>query len=129
MSTRVIVDLPDHVYRQVESIARSSQREVTAVVAEVVARSVQRFPVDANREAMEREAAAFRAMHPALWRDYPGQYVAITGEKLVDHDFDPVALLERVRRDYPGRTVLRRRVDAAPEKTLRFRSPKFSTAS
>lgn len=126
MTTRIIVDLPDHVYRRIESLARQSRRNVNDVVAEVVARSVQPFPVDANREAMLREAAAFREMHPALWRDYPDRHVAILDGQLVDHDDDPVALLQRVRQNYPGRTVLRRKVGPTPEKVLHFRSPRIS---
>ncbi len=126
MTTRIVVDLPDHVYRRIESLARQSQREVQDVVAEVVARSVQPFPVDANREAMLREAAAFREMHPTLWRNYPGRHVAILDGQLVDHDQDPIALLQRVRQNYPGRTVLRRKVGPAPEKVLQFRSPRIS---
>ena len=126
MSTRVIVDLPDHVYRRVESIARQSARPVDEVVADVVARSVRSFPVAPGREAMLREVEAFRAMHPTLRREYPGEYVAIHGGQVVDHDADPVALLGRVRRDYPGQTVLRRKVEDSPDVTLRFRSPRLS---
>ena len=126
MTTRINVDLPDHVYRRIESLARQSRRNVNDVVAEVVARAVQPFPVDANREAMLREAAAFREMHPDLWHDYPGRHVAILDGQLVDHDEDPVALLQRVRQNYPGRTVLRRKVGPAPESILHFRSPRIS---
>ncbi len=126
MSTRIIVDLPDHVYRRIESLARQSRRDVNAVVAEVVIRSVQPFPVNDNREAMLREAAAFVAMHPILWRDFPNQYAAILDGKLVDHDADPVALLQRVQRNFPDRTVLRRKVGPVADRVLRFRSPRIS---
>jgi len=111
MSTQVIIDLPDHVYRRFESIARQSQRGVDEVVADVVARSVRAFPVNPNREAMLREVTAFRAMYATLRRDHFGEYVAIHQGQLVDHDADPVALLGRIRRDYPGRAVLRRKVE------------------
>lgn len=125
MSTRVTVDLPDPVYRRLESTARRTQRAVADVVADMVTLSVQPFPVNPNREAMEREADAFRRLHPALLRDYPGRYVAITGGEVVDHDADPVALLTRIRRDYPGKTVLRRKVEPVAERVLRFRSPRI----
>jgi hypothetical protein len=122
----MIVDLPDHVYRRVESIARQSQRAVDAVVADVVARSVRAFPVATGRETMLREIEAFRAMHATLRRDHAGEYVAIHGGNVVDHDPDPVALLGRVRRDYPGQTILRRKVEDAADVNLRFRSPRLS---
>ena len=122
MSTRIVVDLPDHVYRRIETLARQSRRDVNDVVAEVVSRSVHPFPVNANREAMQRETAAYRRLHPSLITEFSGRYVAILDGKLVDHDADPVALLLRVREDYPGRTVLRRKVEPTPEVTLHFRS-------
>ncbi len=126
MSTQIVVDLPDHVYRRLESLARQSQRDVNAVITEVVSRSVQPFPVDANRDAMLREVEAFRVLHPTLWHDLPNEHVTILDGRLVDHDADPVALLQRIRRDYPGRTVLRRKVGPAPDSVLRFRSPRLS---
>lgn len=129
MSTRVIVDLPDHIYRRVESIARQSQRAVDEVVADVVARSVRAFPVAPGRETMLREIEAFRAMHATLRRDHLSEYVAIYEGRLVDHDPNPVALLGRIRRDYPGRIVLRRKVEDSPDVTLRVRSPRLSSRS
>ncbi|HOU40622.1 MAG TPA: DUF5678 domain-containing protein [Promineifilum sp.] len=126
MSIQIIVDLPDHIYRRLESLARQSQRDVNAVITEVVSRSVQPFPVDANRAAMLREVEAFRVLQPTLWHDLPNEHVAILDGKLVDHDADPVALLQRIRRDYPGRTVLRRKVGPASDRVLRFRSPRLS---
>ena len=126
MTTKVIINLPDHVYRRVESIARQSQRPVDAVVADVVARSVRAFPVATGREAMLREIEAFRSMHATLRRDHLGEYVAIHGGRLVDHDPDPVALLRRVRREYPGQTVLRRKVEDAAEVVLCCRSAAFN---
>lgn len=126
MSTKVLVDLPDHVYRRVESIARQSQRAVDAVVADVVARSVRAFPVAAGREAMLREIEAFRSMYATLRRDHAGEYVAIHGGNVVDHDPDPVALLGRVRRDYPGQTVLRRKVEDVAEIVLGCHSAAFN---
>jgi hypothetical protein len=127
MTTRIVVDLPDHVYRRIESLARQSQRDVNAVVAEVVSRSVQPFPVNPNREAMLREAEAYRRLHPELVKAFAGRHVAILDGQVVDHDSDPVALLRRVRQNYPDRTVLRRKVDSLPEKVLYFRSPRLST--
>lgn len=126
MTTRIIVELPDAVYRRIETLARESRRAVTDVVADVVTRSMQPYPVDPKREAMQRETDAFRRLHAALWRDFPGQVVALTGGEVVDHDLDPVALLRRVQQAYPGRTVLRRKVEQSPETILHFRSPRLA---
>lgn len=127
MTTRIVVDLPDHIFRRIESLARQTQRDVNDVVAEAVAHSVRLFPVNANREAMLREAAAFRRLHPTLIHEFAGRYVAILDGGVVDHDPDPVALLVRVRKNYPNRTVLRRKVDQMPEVILHFRSPRLSS--
>lgn len=127
MTTRIVVDLPDNIYRRIETLARQSQRDVNDVVAEVVARSVRPFPVNSNRETMAREAAAFQRLYPSLVKEFAGRYVAILDGNLVDHDHDPVALLRRVRGNYPGRTVLRRKVEQVPEVILHFRSPRLSS--
>jgi hypothetical protein len=127
MTTRIVVDLPDHVYRRIETLARQSQRDVNDVVADVVSQSVRPFPINANREAMQREAAAFQRLHSSLVKMHSGQYVAILDGNLVDHDIDPIALLRRVREKYPDRTVLRRKVEQAPEVILHFRSPRITS--
>lgn len=126
MTTRIVVDLPDHVYRRIESLARQSQRMVKDVVAEVVIQSVRPFPVNDNREAMLRETAAYQRLHPALVKEFAGRYVAILHGQVVDHDIDPIALLQRVRSTYPDQTVLRRKVGPTPERILHFRSPRIS---
>lgn len=126
MTTRIVVDLPDHVYRRIESLARQSQRMVKDVVAEVVIQSVRPFPVNDNREAMLRETAAYQRLHPALVKEFVGRYVAILHGQVVDHDADPIALLQRVRSNYPDQTVLRRKVEPTPERILHFRSPRIS---
>ncbi len=86
------------------------------------------FPVHENRSAMERNVAAYRSIHSELVERYLGQYVAICDEKLVDHDPDPLQLLERVQRNYPDQIVLRRKVERAPERELRIRHPRFERA-
>lgn len=56
-------------------------------------------------EALEREKAAYIAMHPMLREKYPGQHVAIHNEELVDHDTDLDALWERIDARYPDEFV------------------------
>ncbi|MEZ4658965.1 MAG: DUF5678 domain-containing protein [Caldilineaceae bacterium] len=74
---------------------------------------------------MEQNVAAYKAMHDTLVERYLGQFVAICNGKLVDHDSDPVALLMRVRTDYPHQVVLRQRVELALERELRIRHPRI----
>ena len=83
------------------------------------------FPVHENRSTMEQNVAAYRAMHGDLVERYFGQYVAICDGGLVDHDPDPLLLLERIRKNYPDQIVLRRKVERAPERELQMRHPRF----
>lgn len=83
------------------------------------------FPVDANRTLMQHNVEAYQSMHSELVKQYEGQFVAICDAQLVDHDADPVALLQRVRATYPGQVVLRRKVEHVAERELHIRHPRF----
>ena len=83
------------------------------------------FPVDERRPFMEQNITAYRAMHEELVEKYLGEYVALCDGLLVDHDVDPVLLLQRVRAAHPDQVVLRRKVERAPERELRIRHPQI----
>ena len=87
------------------------------------------FPVTINRATMEQNVAAYEAMHGELVKTHLGQYVAICNGKLVDHDPDPLALLARIRNDYPEQIVLRRKVEKTAKRELRIRHPKIERSS
>ena len=81
---------------------------------------------DAKREAaMIREEAAFRELHPSLYKQYAGEYVAIYNEQLIDSDSDQVALYRRTRKQYPGEFIWIAPVNDTPDEVLVFRSPRF----
>jgi hypothetical protein len=48
----------------------------------------------------EREQQAFLRLLPVLLQTHAGRFVAIHEEKLVDHDADDIALVERVHRRF-----------------------------
>lgn len=87
------------------------------------------FPAHEKRAVMEQNIAAFKAMHAELLKQYVGQHVAIYDGELVDHDSDPVALIQRTRENYPDQVVLRRKVTHDPEQELRIRHPRFERDS
>jgi len=124
MSTQVLLELPDDIYRQVKRVAAHTQQAVADVLLDSIARSFAPFPIDPRRAEMSRNGEAFVAMHPALMKEYLGQTVAIWEGRLVDADVDPVALLQRVRQNYPNRVVLRRKVEQQPERQLQIRHPR-----
>jgi hypothetical protein len=57
-------------------------------------------------------------MHPKLVKCYLGQWVAIFQGKLVDHDTDEEALMERLQRDYADNLILVRQVEADADREL-----------
>lgn len=83
------------------------------------------FPVDPRRPVLLREVEAYHRLHPELRDRYKGQYVAIFEGRLVDHDQDAEALLERTLVRFPGQIVLQRKVEDTPEVVLQFRSPRL----
>lgn len=124
MSKQVTLSVSEAVYRQAEWLARTSQRDIAEVLAEILSRSMPRFPMDERRAEMMREAEAFRRQHASLKENYLGEYVALRQGYVVDHDSDPTDLLERIVARYPGQVVLRRKVEDRATPLLEFRSPR-----
>ncbi|MEM7117821.1 MAG: hypothetical protein AAF614_35650 [Chloroflexota bacterium] len=127
MSKQVLLTVPDDIYDQAERLATNRQQDVPELLLETIIHSFSAFPVDARREAMSREVDAYEALHSKLVKTHGGQYVAITEGQLVDADSDPVALLTRVRQNFPNQAVLRRKVAAQPVVELRSRRPRFQS--
>lgn len=125
MSTQVTLTIPDTIYQQAEYVAQTTNRPVTEILAETIAKAFPPLYVNPNRPAMEQEIAAFEAMHASLWSQYPYQYVAIHGGDVIDHDVDEVTLVERIDKQYPETTVLLRQVLPQLPQTLVFRSPRW----
>lgn len=75
--------------------------------------------------AMLREEAAFRKLHPFLYKQYAGKYVAIYNEQLIDSDSDQVALYRRMRKQHPGQFIWIAPVKETLDKVLVFRSPRL----
>lgn len=63
MSTQVTLTIPDNIYQQAETIAKSTNRPVTEVLTDTILSAFPPLHVDEQRAAMRREVAAFEAMH------------------------------------------------------------------
>lgn len=129
MSTRILLTVPDDLYQRVEEVALDAQRNVEDLLLESITRSFFGSSNDPNRSDMDANVAAYHRLHRQLAEMYLGQYVAVHQGRLVDHDPDPVALLRRVRSQFPGQTVLRRKVEAVAERALRIRHPRIEVVS
>lgn len=125
MSIQVVLDVPDDIYEQVEKLAVTTERDIADVLLETIARTFSPFPVDPNRSVMNQNVETYRELHAELVMTHLGQFVAICDGRLIDHDPDPVSLLQRVRTQYPEKVVLRRKVESVPEHQLQIRHPRI----
>jgi hypothetical protein len=129
MEHTVTLTLPARVYREAAKQATATNRTVEQVLAEQLEDALQPFPcihVSPNRAVMAREAEAYQRLHPTLVQQLLGYYVAIYQGQVVDQDQDEDALLERRRRNYAGKVVLARQVEAEGAPDLVLRSPRFT---
>lgn len=128
MGTQIILTIPDELYSRARRIAQVNHQEVTALLIEALAES----PIldeesyengdHEDDEAVDREMTAYVAMHPILWEQYPGQYVAVYEGRLIDHDTNDIALSQRINENYPDVFVWMCKVEAQPFRTLQMPS-------
>lgn len=127
MDTQVTLTIPDTLYKKAKRLARTLNRNVSDVLVEAiqldaVVLSTEEDPI------VEQERETFLELHLVLWEKYPGEYIAIHGGKLIDHDGDRSALFARIEQQYPVEFVLMRCVEAQPEVIYQFRSPRLIQA-
>jgi hypothetical protein len=121
MGKQVILTIPNGLYRRARRIAQSRQQDVADVLVEAIVLEEEK----SGETAVDREEAAFRRLHPALRQQYAGQYVAIYGGELVDHDADQVALFLRMRQQYSDQFVWIAPIRQTSEEIYQMRSPRF----
>lgn len=124
MDTQVMLTIPETLYKKAKQLARTLNRNVSDVLVEAI--QLDTVALGAEEDLIvEREREAFLNLHPVLWEKYPGEYIAIRGGKLIDHDVDRSVLFARIDQQYPDQFVLMRRVEAQPEVVYQFRSPRL----
>jgi hypothetical protein len=127
------VNIPRALYDRIQKLAQARRQGVDHVLAEVLETSLQTaeaeatLPNGANDEEdeVDREMAAFIAMHPLLRQTHDGHYVAIHHGRLIDADPDPLALYKRIDHRFPSEFVWISQVTKEPLRTLHFRSPRL----
>ncbi|MBE2197012.1 MAG: hypothetical protein IAE79_00280 [Anaerolinea sp.] len=131
MGVQVTLHIAEDLYRRAERLARSRQREVADLLAESIhlPQTAENAAELADDDAIERETAAYRALHGDLLQYYEGQYIALHHGELVAHGPDFGAVYSEVNRAYPHEFVLIRRVETDPEPVYHFRSPRFAPES
>lgn len=110
--------IPRNLYDRTQQIAQNEQRDIVDILTEALAKGLPILDIFPH-ELSDRELAkkTFRHLHPQFLANYPDQYVAIHQDKVVDHDPDRVALLERINSNYPDTFILVRQVRPEPEVT------------
>ncbi|MCP4423809.1 MAG: hypothetical protein GY803_04890 [Chloroflexi bacterium] len=131
MTQYVNVPLPKKMYRRMKRWAETRQQDVGEAIADYLtdalpSEGAATVPPAETDPQVEREKIAYLKLHPILKKKYAGQYVAIYGGQLVDHDKDYGALFERIDDRYPDSFVWLTRVEDKPIGALVFRSPRLS---
>ena len=122
MDTQVTLTLPDYIYRQVEAAARRSQRLVADVLVDVVAEAFPPVYVHPQRTRMLEEQEAYERLRETILAQYEGEYVAIHGGQVVDHDREEMALVKRIQMNYPTDVVVHIRLASRkPDTELHMR--------
>ena len=121
MPKQLTITLSDQKFAEFSQLAQAEQRDVHAVIAD----TLEQQAVDIEHSkviAMRNEIAAYHRLHTELVKTHLGKTVAVHKGQVVDADDDPIALLLRIRANYPNEVVLRRKVENTPEPTIHFRS-------
>ena len=131
MQMPLTLTLSTNISERVQKFAQQHDEELIAVVERILDEVLPESFEDAAEsdvaepDPADREMAAYIALHPQLKEEFFGQYVAIYGGKLIDHDTDRRALYMRMMAQYPDEFVWLSKVEEEPIRTLVFRSPRF----
>ena len=131
MPMPVILTLSRELSARLQKFVQQRDEELVAVVERILDEVLPENFEDAAESAVaepdpdDREMAAYIALHPQLKKEFFGQYVAIYGGKLVDHDTDRRALYMRMMAQYPDEFVWLSKVEEEPIRTLVFRTFRF----
>ncbi len=125
MGTQITLIIPDHIYQQVQQLSESEKRPISDIINNALSYTFPAIHVNPRRAQMEQETVVFWEIHPQLLAQYEGQYVAMYQGQVVDHDQDRLALVARIDQKYGDVIVLIKKVTAASEPDLYFRSPRL----
>ena len=105
-----------------EAVEKDAVQEARSI-NEIVNEAVEQYVRERQRIKLDREIAAYEAMHAELRQKYFGQWVAVYEQKLIDHDEDRAALYRRVRAKLASLPVLIRQVTAQTGEDIWMRTP------
>ena len=145
MTNQFIVEMSESEIERLRVLAAQQQQELEEFAAEqlrIIARETRNgagngfngyYPQENIIEdwttpdpAVDREEAAYIAMHPKLKETHFGKHVAIYGGKLIDEDSNRNALYDRIDAQYPDQFVWMTEVKDEPIDAVYMRSPRFT---
>lgn len=118
--------LPPDIVRGAQAAAARRGVTLAGFVAETLARAVrQREPKAQSTADMTADMRWYEKNRGRVAREYPGEYVAIIGRRVVDHDASFEALAERVFAREGARNIFMPLV-GAPKRPMKVPSPHHS---
>lgn len=131
MQMPLTLTLSPNISERIQKFAQQHDEELVAVVERILDEVLPESFEDgaesdvAEQDPADREMVAYIALHPQLKKEFFGQYVAIYGGKLIDHDTDRRALYMRMMAQYPDEFVWVSKVEEEPIRTFVVRSPRL----
>jgi hypothetical protein len=120
-TTLYVRGVPVRVVRGAKAAAAREGLTLGGWVADRLARAAGARGATGASDALTSDLAWYESNEARLERKYAGEYVAIVGQKVVDHDADFEALAERTFGRYGTRSICMPRVGRDP---VRVRSPR-----
>jgi hypothetical protein len=120
--------IPSDVVREAKAVAARRGVTLAGFVADILARAVREPAPEAKpiqTDDLDDEMRWYARNRDKLVREYDGEYVAILGNRVLDHDQSFEALAQRVFTAQGARNIFMPRVSAA-DRPLRVRSPRVA---
>lgn len=116
--------IPSDVVREAKAAAARRGVTLAGYVAEALGRAVkQRDAAGDPASDLSREQRWYEKQRERMLREYGGEYVAIIGQSVIDHDQDFEALAERVFASHGARNIFMPLVSSG-RPVARVRSPR-----
>ncbi|HKP63263.1 MAG TPA: DUF5678 domain-containing protein [Polyangiales bacterium] len=116
--------IPSDVVREAKAAAARRGVTLAGYVADALGRAVKQRDSAADPTSdLSREQRWYEKQRERLVREYDGEYVAIIGQSVIDHDEDFEALAERVFASQGARNIFMPLVGKA-RPAARVRSPR-----
>lgn len=124
--TTITLTLPDYIVEQATSEAQDKDKSLQDVLTDALRLVYPAVAIHPQHSQMQAEVKAFERLHPQLLTLYLGEFVAIKGGELVDHDSDFDTLIERVRDRFgESAVVMVEQVEPTLLPEIRLRSPRM----